>query len=182
MGGSVESRQLPSEQPPIWGGVLALAALVCLAAAAGLMLLQRPDPAAARFLVETPSHERLEAGFALYRQNCASCHGAFLAGEAGWQGDPQRAPALNETGHAFSHSDIALFQRVAAGARAPGGRVIMPAFRGTLSDDEIVTVLAYIAAWWPEQERVRRLGPDWVFPAMCSPGDASDGSAVAEQN
>lgn len=178
MGGSVESRREPGEQSLLLGGLLAFAALICLAAAAGLVLSQRGRVERTRF-IEPLTHERLEAGFALYRQHCASCHGAFLAGETGWQADANRAPALNETGHAFNHSDLDLFQRVASGARAPGGRISMPAFRGTLSDDEIITVLSYIAAWWPEQERLRRTGPDWVFPATCSPGAAADASDTA---
>ncbi|WP_181832618.1 c-type cytochrome [Bosea caraganae] len=173
MGGSVESRQVRVEQPLLLGGILAFAALVCLIAAGGLVLAQRGRVERASF-IEPLSHERLEAGFALYRQHCASCHGAFLAGAPGWQADASLPPALNETGHAFNHSDLDLFQRVAAGARAPGGRISMPAFRGVLGDDEIVTVLSYIAAWWPEQERLRRSGPDWVFPATCSPGAAPE--------
>lgn len=178
MGGSVESRQVRGEQPLLLSGLLAFTALICLVAAAGLVLSQRGRVARASF-IEPLSHERLEAGFALYRQHCASCHGAFLAGETGWRADAHRAPALNETGHAFNHSDLDLFQRVVAGARAPGGRISMPAFRGLLSDDEIVTVLSYIAAWWPEQERLRRSGPDWVFPATCSPGEAADTPGTA---
>jgi mono/diheme cytochrome c family protein len=162
------------------GGLLAFAALICLVAAAGLVLSQRGRVERISF-IEPLSHERLEAGFALYRQHCASCHGAFLGGAAGWRADPHLAPALNETGHAFNHDDLNLFQRVAGGARAPGGRISMPAFRGILSDDEIVTVLSYIAAWWPEQERLRRSRPDWVFPATCSPGEAGDTSAATGQ-
>ncbi|TCR64149.1 cytochrome c [Bosea sp. BK604] len=177
MGGSVESRREQGEQSLLWAGGLAFAALLCLVAAAGLLLSQRGRIERASF-IEPLSHERLETGFALYRQHCASCHGAFLGGAPGWQADAQRAPALNETGHAFNHSDVDLYQRVAAGSRAPGGRISMPAFRGALSDEEIVTVLSYIAAWWPEQERLRRLDPNWVFPATCSPGEAGAAAAA----
>lgn len=147
-------------------------------AAAGLLLSQRSRVARIGFIEQQLPHERMEAGFALYRQHCASCHGAFLAGVPGWQADAQKAPALNETGHAFSHSDLDLFQRVAGGARI-NGRIVMPAFRGIMSDDEIVTVLSYIAAWWPEQERLRRAGPDWVFPATCSPEEAGNSPTAA---
>lgn len=181
MDGSVQSRLDSGGQASPWSAGLACAALLCLVAAAGLMLSQRGRIARTSFLDQRPSHERLEAGFALYRQHCASCHGAFLAGAPGWQADIQKAPALNETGHAANHSDLDLFQRVAGGART-SGRITMPAFRGIMSDDEIVTVLSYIASWWPEQERLRRAGPDWVFPATCSPGEAGGISTAAGRN
>lgn len=150
--------------------VLLLTGMVCLFAAGSLLLRQglRPE----EFRIAQPiSHAEREVGFALYRANCASCHGAFLGGAAGWRSDPGVAPALNESGHASNHSDADLFFRVAAGARTADGGIAMPAFRSVLSDQEIVSVLAYVMSWWPDDELRRRAGADWTFQAVCTPAE-----------
>lgn len=151
--------------------VLLLAGIVCLFAAGSLLLRQGLRPAEFR-IAQPASHAEREAGFALYRANCAGCHGAFLGGAAGWRSDPGAAPALNESGHASNHSDADLFFRVAAGARTADGRIAMPAFRSILSDQEIVSVLAYVMSWWPDEELKRRAGADWTFQAVCTPAEA----------
>ncbi|CAD5293847.1 Cytochrome C oxidase, cbb3-type, subunit III [Bosea sp. 62] len=139
-------------------------------AAGSLLFRQALRPEEFR-IAQPTSHAEREVGFALYRTNCASCHGAFLSGAAGWRTDPQAAPALNESGHTTNHSDADLFFRVAAGARTTDGRVTMPAFRGVLSDQEIVSVLAYVMSWWPDDELRRRAGADWTFQAVCTPAE-----------
>lgn len=155
----------------LWPGLLAAAGLFCLFAAGALVLRLGARPAEFR-IPQPASHAEREAGFALYRAHCAACHGAFLAGAPGWRGDARLAPALDESGHAANHGDAELFRRVAAGARAPGGRITMPAFRGVLSGAEIVSVLAYVMSWWPEDELRRRAGPGWSFPGNCGPVQA----------
>jgi len=151
--------------------VLVLLGVVCLFAAGSLLLRQGLRPEEFR-IAQPASHAEREAGFALYRANCASCHGDFLGGAAGWRSDPGVAPALNESGHASNHSDADLFVRIAAGARTADGRVTMPAFRSSLSDQEIVSVLAYVMSWWPDEELRRRAGADWTFQAVCTPAEA----------
>lgn len=151
--------------------VFVIAGVVCLFAAGSLLVRQGLRPAEFR-IAQPASHAEREAGFALYRANCAGCHGAFLSGAAGWRSDPEAAPALNESGHATNHSDADLFFRVSAGARRADGRIAMPAFRGTLSDQEIVAVLAYVMSWWPDEELKRRAGADWTFQAVCTPAEA----------
>jgi len=161
----------PAGRASAWPGLLLLAGLICLLTAGALLLRQGSRPSGFR-LSEPATHAQREAGFALYRANCASCHGAFLSGTEGWRADQRLAPALNEAGHAMNHDDVELFRRVAAGARGPDGRVTMPAFRGVLSDEEIVSVLSYVLSWWPEEERLRRAGPDWAFTGACLPAQA----------
>src|SRR5690242_13092113 len=54
------------------------------------------------------------AGKKLYTQRCSSCHGKRLQGQPLWQLQDQysdrRAPALDESGHMWAHSDEQLFQ------------------------------------------------------------------------
>lgn len=155
---------------PLWPALLVVAGIVCLLTAGVLLLQGALRPAEFR-IGEPANHAAREAGFALYRANCAACHGAFLGGAPGWRADARLAPALDESGHAPNHSDTELFRRVAAGSRTPDGRAVMPAFRGVLSDAEIVSVLAYVQSWWPEDELRRRAGADWRFAGICSPAE-----------
>lgn len=163
----------------VTAGLLSLGGMIFLVLAAGIILTQRHKTPPVSLIVQA-SHPQLEAGFALYRAHCATCHGAFLGGAPGWRADPKRAPALNETGHAFNHTDLELFRRVAQGVRGQDGQIVMPAFGGVLSDDEIVTLLSYIAAWWPDEVQRSRMGPGWVDPAICGPGATPFGRPVDE--
>jgi mono/diheme cytochrome c family protein len=165
------------DRPNAAAALLCLAGLVLLVLAAGLLLSKRHIAPPVTLIVEA-SHAQLEAGFALYRRHCAACHGAFLGGAAGWREDARLAPALNDAGHAFNHTDLELFRRVAEGVRAADGRVTMPAFGNVLSGDEIVTLLSYIAAWWPDAVRSSRVAPGWSAPAICGPGGATGGPAA----
>jgi mono/diheme cytochrome c family protein len=62
------------------------------------------------------------------------------------------APPHDDSGHTWHHPDHVLFGITKYGLAAPyappGYESDMPAFAGTLSDDEIRAVLAYIATHW----------------------------------
>jgi mono/diheme cytochrome c family protein len=78
-------------------------------------------------------------GEALYARHCAACHGRNLEGQPDWQSRNAQgklpAPPHDEHGHA-RHAP-------------PGYQSDMPAFEGTLSDKDIVDVLAFIKSRWP---------------------------------
>ena len=91
-----------------------------------------------------------------YAHYCGSCHGRNLQGQALWQLQDQyvgrRAPAHDASGHTWQHSDGNLFQMVKFGRfpDAPKDAIsYMPAFAGSLSDTEILAVLAFIKSRWP---------------------------------
>ena len=126
---------------------------------------------AATFLGRSGTVELSEAAFAaegqqIYRDNCASCHGANLEGQPNWRaplatgGLP--APPHDETGHTWHHPDQQLFAITKFGGQrfAPTGfQSNMPAFQGQLSDREITAALAFIKSQWPAnvRERQRRI-------------------------
>ena len=104
-------------------------------------------------------------GQQVYASNCASCHGAQLEGQPNWQQDlptgGRPAPPHDATGHTWHHNDRSLFTTVKFGGQAtapPGVKSNMPALGGSLSDEEIWAVLAYIKSTWPpEVQAAQRL-------------------------
>ena len=99
-----------------------------------------------------PDDTRLVArGEEIYRKNCASCHGADLRGQPGWQTTAGKAPPHDATGHTWHHPDQMLVMVTKLGTMQRGGA--MPAFGSQLSDDDIVAVLSYIKSRWPDEIR-----------------------------
>ncbi len=77
-----------------------------------------------------PSGSDASAGSAIYRDSCASCHGVTGGGGVG--------PALGDGAVVESYPDEA--DQVAV---VTEGRGSMPAFEGTLSDEQIAEVVRY---------------------------------------
>ncbi len=92
--------------------------------------------------------ERVEDGERIYSQNCASCHGPVEGPAA-----IDFAPVHSASGHTWHHPDRLLYQWV---LDRPPLATTMPAFRGTLSDKEIIAVLAYIKSSWPSDIQRRQ--------------------------
>lgn len=121
------------------------------------------------------------AGKAVYQRWCASCHGRRLQGQALWQLNDQyagrRAPAHDQTGHTWAHSDDELFFMTQEGrfpTAAAGVTSYMPAFRGYLSDDQTVAVIAFIKANWSIGLRISQ--------ALLNPGNAGLPAAALDNN
>lgn len=98
------------------------------------------------------------AGQALYRAHCSACHGIpGVLKPVAKEEREEPAPAHDESGHSWEHPDFALFQLIRDGVAvancAPVDPQRMPAFKGVLSDPELVAVLSYIKSTWPEDTR-----------------------------
>ena len=96
------------------------------------------------------------SGKLVYAENCASCHGMALEGQANWrQRDPDGylpAPPHDKTGHTWHHSDSYLFLITKYGIEKMIGRKYpnnMPAYKDKLTDEEIIAALSYIKSTWP---------------------------------
>ncbi|WP_246657651.1 cytochrome c [Cohaesibacter sp. CAU 1516] len=100
-------------------------------------------------------------GQSLYQDNCASCHGDNLEGQPDWQSQNEQgrlpAPPHDETGHTWHHADDLLFGLTKLGiakmAKLKNYETDMPAYEGTLTDDEIIAVLSFIKSRWPQEIR-----------------------------
>ena len=103
----------------------------------------------------------LATGKQVYDRHCAACHGAKLEGQPDWRTrDPSGrlpAPPHDASGHTWHHPDAVLFRLVKEGvAKAANLKdypSAMPAYAGVLTDAEIVAVLSYIKANWPQDIR-----------------------------
>lgn len=74
-------------------------------------------------------------------------------------------PRHNANGHTWHHPDCQLVQIVLNGSGAMGEMMRqmmpnpqdaprMPTFRGQLTEDEVMAILAYLKTWWTEEQRV----------------------------
>ena len=112
--------------------------------------------------IDPDNRARVALGERLYADNCASCHGTQLEGQADWR---QRlpngrlpAPPHDARGHTWHHPDAQLFALTKYGPAAivgGGYQSDMPAYEGTLSDAEIWAVLSYIKSRWPAEIQAR---------------------------
>jgi mono/diheme cytochrome c family protein len=131
-------------------------ALGTLTVGAWIVLFRSPPPAA-----DPANRSQVAHGKAVYRDQCARCHGADLEGQPNWQRRKPDgrlpAPPHNVTGHTWHHSDAQLFRLTKDGLKPPVApkdyRSDMPAFGGILSDGDIWAVLAYIKSAWPADIR-----------------------------
>ncbi len=84
-----------------------------------------------------PSAESLEIGAALYRDNCAACHGADGRGNGSASATLETAPAdLAQMAPTHGDGDFAW--------KISNGRGEMPAWKGLLSTDQIWHVVNYV--------------------------------------
>jgi mono/diheme cytochrome c family protein len=97
--------------------------------------------------------ENVTRGDPIFVQYCASCHGKGGQGSFTWR-QPQAdgsypPPPLNGTGHAWHHPISALGSQIKFGA--PGGGGKMPAFSQTLSDQDVIDVIAWFQDKWSDE-------------------------------
>jgi protein SCO1 len=133
---------------------------------------------------------KVTAGKALYARWCSGCHGRKLQGQPLWQLQDQyagrRAPAHDQTGHTWAHSDDDLFFMTRDGrfpATDPQAPSYMPAFHEVLANEQLIAVIAYIKASWPVGLRISQAllnpgsagmpalsatDPDWTLPPTCT--------------
>ena len=120
----------------------------------------KESPPAAAAQVEQPKNlaarkldpEKIKRGEAVYRANCASCHGPNGEATSGWRtpGPDGRypPPPLDGSAHAWHHSTETLEKMIREGSPGPGG---MPPWDGKLTNQQIDDVIVWIKSLWPDE-------------------------------
>jgi mono/diheme cytochrome c family protein len=173
-------------------------AVLAASAVAAALALRAPSAPRLHF-ADAENAEAVQDGKKLYASHCASCHGRKLQGQLLWQVRDEfagrRAPAHDQTGHTWQHSDEDLFAMTKFGRFPTTPATVksyMPAYAQNLSDDRILAVIAYIKATWPIGLRVSQalLNPDyagmpqnaetveWRLPPTCQAALQRAGTAV----
>jgi len=125
---------------PKKGSILAV---VASAAVVGLVIVLFSWPGASQGGL-TASADAAH-GKALYAKYCASCHGPNGVGEFNWMNRDRAAPPLDSSAHAWHHEDAQLVSFI-LDKPVPDSR--MPAWRGILSRDDAIDLVAYIKTLW----------------------------------
>ncbi len=85
-------------------------------------------------------------GEQLYAQNCQSCHGDAATGAGRLTAS---IPSHGPSGHTWHHADGQIADIVLGRFTYPGRE--MPSFAGTLAEEEVEAILAYIKVGWNEE-------------------------------
>jgi len=126
---------------------------------AGALFLSAP--ANATHPVDVSDQHKVDAGKAIFQENCVACHGQNLRGPE----DPSafegiKPPRLDgHAGHASHHSDLFLFERIKNGSLTKSGELKeggMPPFDETLTDQEIWNAISYVKSKWPARVRAKQ--------------------------
>ncbi len=93
--------------------------------------------------------EKIRRGEAVYRANCASCHGPNGEATPGWRNPGADGryppPPLDGSAHAWHHSTETLEKMIRVGS--PG----MPAWDGKLTNQEIDDVIVWTKSLWSDE-------------------------------
>jgi mono/diheme cytochrome c family protein len=126
-----------------------------LAMMVGVVFLGRIDWSPQEGQADPSDGMQVALGEQIYREQCATCHGAGLKGQPDWKSRRPDgrlpAPPHDESGHTWHHADEVLFRITRDGISAivPGYESDMPAYAGILTDEKIWAVLAFIKSQWP---------------------------------
>lgn len=98
-----------------------------------------------------PSLEALNRGARLFQEHCAQCHGPDAQGHPDWQTPGVvAAPPLNGTGNEWKRTRAQLLAAIANGSER-NGVLVMPAWKGRLSEAEMNDVIVWFQALWPPE-------------------------------
>lgn len=108
--------------------------------------------------------DAVQTGQVLYQANCASCHGADLAGAEDWKSSPDESgtwkpPPMDATGHTWHHSDQLLTDIILNGSPADGSTMV--GHRDRLSPADVDAILEFFKSTWGADERGFQWGVTW---------------------
>ena len=129
--------------------------------ALGLTACGRPAGSTTVVPYPTLDPSLVALGREVYVANCATCHGPNAEGALNWATPGPDgllpAPAHDDSGHTWHHPDRVLYETIRDGMSdplQPGAPLRMPSFRETLSDSEVLALIAYFKSLWSEEHRL----------------------------
>lgn len=144
--------------------IFILVGLVVLLAAVALGLAGRQSPDNGVVVIngtEVPpvpslDPQQVALGEQLYRQYCASCHGANLEGAQDWKKSLADGslppPPHNNSGHTWHHPDSLLLNIILEGGEKLYGGT-MPPFNDRLTRKDTESILDFFKSRWGKEER-----------------------------
>jgi mono/diheme cytochrome c family protein len=103
----------------------------------------------------TPSLAALDRGARLFQEHCAQCHGPEAQGHPDWQTPGvTAAPPLNGTGNDWKRSRAELGAVIQNGSKR-NGALVMPGWKGRLTEAEVNDLVAWFQALWPPETYVK---------------------------
>lgn len=104
-------------------------------------------------VVRPHNAQQIAEGEQLYKQHCASCHGAKAEGNPEWRkalAEGKYLPLpLNGTGREWHSSRNELHNHIKYGSKFGKGN--MPPFQNVLTDAQITAVIAWFQSLWSDQ-------------------------------
>ncbi len=96
--------------------------------------------------------KQAERGKAIFANNCTVCHGKNAEATPHWKTPDANGnyppPPLNGSAHAWHHPLAILGRTIYDGGKPVGGQ--MPGFKDTLSETEIIDVIAHFQSYWSD--------------------------------
>ncbi|MDP6514107.1 MAG: cytochrome c [SAR202 cluster bacterium] len=111
--------------------------------ASGIMLMLILAPALG--CGGSDAESQVTIGETLYAEHCQLCHGDAKSGEGALADVPTHGP----DGHTWHHADGQLVDIIIGRLSYRGKK--MPAFGGTISDEEAMAILEYFKTGWPAE-------------------------------
>jgi mono/diheme cytochrome c family protein len=116
---------------PVWGDVLTQAQVDALV----------------NFIIETSQGTSTQRGQTLFADNCAVCHGDFGEGGPNPANPNQIIAPIGTADFLNTHDDATLFQVISQGQPDQGMSPFGSANGGSLDDDQVNSIVAYLRSW-----------------------------------
>lgn len=134
-------------------------------------------PAVPPAVAAAPGPDALARGETLYRAHCQACHG-----DRDGSGRVESAPPHGPDGHTWHHSDRNLVETILYGSGGQDEKLRnargvapdapkMPAWNGTLTEDDARAVLAFLKTWWTPEQRSFQARIPYMSPTGWQPRD-----------
>jgi mono/diheme cytochrome c family protein len=130
----------------------------------GTVLTQEQMDALVSYIITASQGNSIQRGQTLFAQNCAPCHGEFGEGGPNPANPNEIIAPIGTAEFLDTRDDITLFQIIAQGQPNLGMSPFSSANGGTLDDDQINAIVAYLRSW--QQNPPVTTPPQFTIPTV----------------